>query len=119
MGALTLERIIPLSKMATATANAAGVAVAQVGPDRYGDEWAVGTVMVQNTTPQTSANSPQCILEAAGIPQGGTYTGAQDSTDLGGTRLRQGQLVKATWTGCNPGSVSTLSVYGSRTIQGG
>lgn len=105
--------------MVTATANAGGVAVAQVGPALYGDEWSVGTVMVQNTTPQTSTNSPQAVLEAAGIPQGGTYTGTQDSTDLGGTKLRQGQLVKATWSGCDPGSVSTLSVYGFRTIQGG
>lgn len=111
-------RVIPLSKQATGVANAAGVGTAAIGPTLYGDRWDVTTAMVQNTTPVTSANSPQAVLTAAGVPQAGTYSGAQDSTDLAAT-LRQGQTVSVTWTGCDPGTLCTLTVYGTRTITGG
>lgn len=111
-------RTIPLSKSVTATAGAAGTASASIGPTRYGDVWTVDNVMVQNSTPPTSTNSPSAVMEAAGVPQAGTYSGAQDSASPGAI-LRQGQVVKATWSGCDVGSTCTLSVYGSREITGG
>jgi hypothetical protein len=109
---------MPLSKQTTAVANAAGTAVASIGPNLYGEAWDVNNVMVQNATPVTSANTPQAIMQAAGVPIAGTFSGVQDNADPG-AHLRQGQVVKVTWTQCDPATLCTLTVYGTRTIQGG
>lgn len=111
-------RTIPLSKQVQGVAPASGTVVLSLGPTRYGDEWQVTSEMVQNTTPSSSSNSPQAVMEIAGVPQAGTFTGVQDDAGKLAT-LRQGQVVKVTWTKCDPGSVCTLSLYGERTIDGG
>ena len=112
------RRIVPLSKEVQAVANAAGSATLSLGPTLYGDEWQVESEMVQNTTPSTSTNSPRAVMTIAGVAQAGTFTGVQDDAAKVAT-LRQGQVVKVVWSQCDPGSVCTLSLYGTRTIDGG
>lgn len=105
---------LSLYESATAIANAAGRAVAQLQPMRSFEQWKVISSTVQSTSSvlkptaklYRGSETPSTIIE-------GTYSGSLDSTDKS-YKLRNGERVLAVWTGCDVGASCTLTIEGTK-----
>ena len=110
---------LPLNTSASVILDANGDGVAQCGPRLPGTSWQPATVAVSVATNDLEA---QCNVFLGITPQAGSLIGATstgstgDSDDLGGQPIWPGQQIIAQWTGGDPGSLATLSVFGEQTV---
>lgn len=105
---------LQLQTSGTATANAAGVARVQLGPQKAGESWVVKGYAVANDSALTqlvTCNIYRNVVSDTTLVDG-TYQGQSrvsrgDNLDIG-----PGNTLIAEWTGCTPGSISTFIVNG-------
>jgi hypothetical protein len=112
---------LSLNAEASVVLDANGDGTAQCGPSLPGTSWQPTNIAVSVAT---NASEAQCNLylglsAAAGSLLGATSTGSTgDSTDCSQT-VWPGQSLIAVWAGGDPGSIATLSVFGTKTVPGG
>lgn len=97
-----------------ATADANGLARAQVQVSRFGERWSITSM----TTQTDSANDTELRVYRGAESASGlvvtTYAGNLDTA--GGTplNLRFGESLQAVWSGATPGAQCTLTLQGER-----
>jgi hypothetical protein len=113
-------RTVPLDEYATGTAAADGTCVVSLGPVAR-QMWQVSNEAVQCQSPAVTPAAPTAKLytgpTVAGAYLAGTYDGVNDSAQVAVT-LRVGGRLTALWEGCDPGSLCTLSLYGTMGVPG-
>jgi hypothetical protein len=105
----------PLDESLTAVADANGDARVDIGPTSLAHTWLVSLATVASTS---DTRSVAFLGTGGGSNLGGTTSGGQDTTDLPVVRLGTGQKISALWRLASPGSVCTLSVYGTVLVRG-
>lgn len=85
-----------------------------IGPLGQGEVWNVTSAAVQVST---NDNEATCVVQFAGIVADVALWGSTGggSTAVSGI-LRTGQVVTASWTGGDSGSIAYLNVFGTRQV---
>src|SRR5947199_6227476 len=104
---------LDLQTSASAAANASGVAVATIGPQSPYESWHITNLAVTSTA--TTVNVYRGPIGDIRLSDSTPVGVASSDTvyDLG-----PGEFLTVQWTGCAPGSVSTVTVMGDRTVRG-
>ena len=111
---------IPLNVYASTVLNGAGTGSVAVGPSMPGVEWYPSTVAVMVAPVSDSTISQFSLYNgAAGAANflGGTYTGDNNSDDVGVT-LYPGMVLTGVWITGNPGAKATMVVTGMQKVPG-
>lgn len=100
------------------TLDSDGNATAFVAPNGT-EKWNVNRYGVLTNQDPVATTIPICKLYMDSVADAnfidGTYTGNQDAGD-GNIILEKNQKLYAVWTGGIPGSIATLSVFGTREL---
>jgi hypothetical protein len=112
-------REVGLDEYVVGRAAADGTCSVQIGPIRR-QVWYLTNeaVQCQSPTPDSTATPTAKIYSGpstAGQYLTGTYDGANDSASVD-IRLSFGGMITCVWEGADPGSVCTLSVYGTMLV---
>jgi hypothetical protein len=104
--------ITGLNESASTTLTGAGAGQVTIGPQRPGTRWHVTRVACVTTA---NVGDPTFNLyvgtPSPGNSLGGTYSGAQDASDLDVT-LWAGQVLTGVWANGDAAARATISVYG-------
>lgn len=109
---------LSLDTSASVVLDVNGNGQASCGPGLPGVSWQPASIAVSVST---NASEAQCSVYLGIGPQAGSLVGATqtgstgDSTDCSAT-VWPGQELIAVWTGGDPGSVATMSVFGSKQV---
>lgn len=105
-----------LDTSAQVTLDASGNGTAQLAPPAV-EKWLVTRIAVVTNQASTTTPIPVCKVYINSVSDAnlydGTFTGNQDATDAY-VPLEKGQLLLARWTGGVPGTIGTLSIFGTR-----
>jgi hypothetical protein len=116
-----LSQQLSLNTSAYDTLDVNGNGQAQCGPGLPGVSWQPSSIAVSVST---NVSEAQCSVYLGIGPYPGSLVGATqtgstgDSTDCSAT-VWPGQELIAVWTGGDPGSIATMSVFGTKTVPGG
>jgi hypothetical protein len=106
------------SATADVTLNSSGAGMASVGPQLARQHWQLTAASVRVSTDNAQA---QCSVYVGPTPSAPyffsqTITGSTgDTCGFGGLDIQPGIQVWAVWTGGDPGSTATLTVFGTYT----
>lgn len=116
-------RSVELDESVNGTAAADGTCTVAIGPVKR-QIWTVENESLSCVSPVVPPTLPAAPtarlygrLVAAGSQLANTYDGVNDSASVRYT-LRPGGQLLVVWEGCDPGSVCTLSVYGTMLVPG-
>lgn len=113
-----MPREVVLDESVTGTAAADGTCVVSLGPI-VRQVWKIQNEAVQCVSPATNPAAPTAKLylgpTVAGGYLAGTYDGNNDSAQVA-VRLNPGGRITCLWEDADPGSVCTLSIYGTMLV---
>lgn len=104
----------PINQAANATLDGTGAGTAYLGP-APGKVWRLTIAAVQTNT---AVKVPTCIIYMGAAATSnnlidGTFTGNLDTSDaVTAYDLSNGNYLWAVWSGGDPGSIGTVSIYG-------
>lgn len=97
----------------SAIADATGVAVVRLGPERGGERWVVKRQTIQNSGNSVN-NDCICKVYRNVISDttllDGSFTGIFDVSADDNVIVESGSQIIAEWSGCIPGTVSTWTI---------
>lgn len=110
----------PFTYSINALTDASGNAVAELGPESAREVWHDITVSVK-TTQTTVTNEAQCLIYSGDVNtmrfRDGCVDGSTgDSSDRVTGSIKVGEVVRAVWSGADPGVYAVLTVDGVKTI---
>ena len=112
-----MPKTVPLFQSAQATANAAGVAIAVMGPYQAFETWQTQTVTVQSTSstlvPRAAHYRGQ---QAPSRLINGTEAGMFDTDPDFKLLLQSGEQFVTVWENCDVGAQCTVIVTGEKTV---
>lgn len=103
---------IPLATTVSATFNANGVASVFIGPQRYGQEWTITSIVISSTSTLATTCTAYKNWTTANNQVDFTHSGNNDTSDTSLDLLNLDTLILV-WNGGTPGATATAVIYGT------
>lgn len=105
---------IPLMEFAQATANASGRAVAEAGPEKYGDIWEVTLISSNSNSSAESQLRVYRGVESNSAQLLSTYSANNDNASGGSAiTVGAGDRLVFVWSGASSGAICTARIEGT------
>lgn len=110
----------PLNTFGTVKLDGSGNGTVRIGPSVRGQVWTLTVAaVVTSTAGVPTAAVPQCTVFIGAQPTNdnlidGTFTGSLNATGaVAGHPITAGNYIYAVWSGGDPNSTATLSIFGT------